>query len=155
MQLIKNSHADNLLERLTEYIKEKNTVFVVANAAVDNRAYKDLSPAIFPSIMNALRACDMFLVNQPEHALFSPFLAANMTPGSRTAELAFLLDLVPQAENGKATPFYSKVMGAVATQFFAGTTQVTRLWVPFGLEDTVGRGVTVKPAEQGCFICRD
>ncbi|WP_321494603.1 hypothetical protein [uncultured Desulfobacter sp.] len=154
MQLINNRQADDFFERLAAYIKEKNAVFIVANAAVVNRAYKDLSPDTFSSIMHSLCDCDTFLVNPSEHTLSSPFLAANTTLATRTAELAFLLDLVPQAENGKASPFYSKVMGAVATHFFAGTDQVTRLWVPFGLEDTVGRGVNVKPAALGCFIYR-
>lgn len=154
MQLIENIHAIGLFERLARYIKEKNAIFIVANGTCVNRPYKELRPDDFSSVMQALCACDTFLVNQSDQTLSSPFLAANISPGTRTAELAFLLDLVPQAENGQASPFYSKLMGAVATQFFAGTTRANRLWVPFGLKHTVGRGVTIQPAEQGCFIDR-
>lgn len=154
MQLIENIHAIGLFDRLAAYIKEKNAIFIVANGTCVNRAYKDFSPDDFSSVIQAVCACDVFLVNQSDQTLSSPFLAANITPAARTAELAFFLDLVSQAEDGLASPFYSKLMGAVATQFFTGTSRANRLWVPFGLKDTVGRGVTVQPAEQGCFICR-
>ncbi len=154
MQIYNDIKNHGLLNQLARYIEERNAIFIVAHGKIENRAYADFTTEAFSQIIQDLGGCSLFLVNQAGLSLSSPFLAAEVETATRTASLKFLVDLTPQAENGHASPFYSKLTGAVATQFFAGTDQADRLWVPFSLEKTVGRGVLLEPAENGHFLVR-
>ena len=154
MQLYNDIKSHGLLNQLARYIRERNAIFIVARGKCDNRACADFTTGAFSRIMQDLGGCSLFLVNQSGLSLSSPFLAADLDTTTRTASLKFLVDLTSQAENGHASPFYSKLLGACATQFFAGTGQADRLWVPFTLEDTVGKGVIQEPAENGSFLIR-
>lgn len=154
MQLYNDIKTRGLLNQLARYIEERNAIFIVARGKCDNRAYTDFTQKAFSQVMQDLGDCSLFLVNQAGLSLSSPFLAADLDTTTRTASLKFLVDLTSQAENGHASPFYSKLMGACATQFFAETSQAERLRVPFTLEETVGKGVVRELREDGCFLIR-
>lgn len=143
------------IQILKEYIEKKNLNFIIARGKCVNRSPRELEPGELDALLDEFADCGASLVSWTGPRPSPPFLAATLDPATRTAQIVFLMDLTREAQEGEASPFYSKIMGALATQFFAARPDMDRLWFPFTLQDTVGRGVVLKTADQGMFVVRN
>jgi|GEM_PF-3131800 len=144
-----------LLDIVTAYIREKNLNFIVAEGKRCNRRKKDLAPEELEAFMSEFCACGFSKVSCPNLRPSPPFLAAELDEAAGTAKLAFLIDLTEEAQEGTASKFYSKILGALSSQFFAATPQISRLFFPFDLEDTAaGKGLSVEPGKNGAWIIK-
>ncbi|WDP91577.1 MAG: hypothetical protein HUN04_18460 [Desulfobacter sp.] len=142
------------IQLLKAYIQEKNLNFIIARGKCVNRCRQDLASGELDVLLDEFAACGAAMVSWNGRQPSPPFLAADLDPETRTARVAFLMDLTREAEKGEASPFYSKIMGALSTQFFAARPDMDRIWFPFILQDTVGRGAARQAADQGMFIIR-
>ena len=140
---------------ITDYIREKNLNFILARGKCLNQAQADLAPGDLEAYMSEFSACGFSKVSCPDLRPSPPFLAASLDEASGTARAAFLIDLTCEAEKGVASKFYSKILGALASQFFAACPGILRLYFPFILEETAaGRGLSLEPAEGGAWIVK-
>lgn len=142
------------IQRLKAYIEEKDLNFIITRGACVNRCPSDFNPGELDILLDEFADCQTAMINWNGSRPSPPFLAAQLDPGTRTAKVMFLMDLTREAETGAASPFYSKIMGALSTQFFAARPDIDKLWFPFTLQDTVGRGAALEPAEQGMYVIR-
>jgi len=142
-----------LLDIVTGYIREKNLSFIVAQGRCSNRRAADLAPQELTSWMAAFAACTFSKVSCPDLRPCPPFMAADLDEAAKTATLVFLIDLTQEAQGGMASKFYSKILGALSSQFFAANPGISRLFFPFGLADTAtGKGLSLEKAESGTWI---
>ncbi len=142
-------------QSLKDHIREKNLNFIIARGQCMNRSRESLEPGELDTFMDEFARCSASMINWSGTTPSPPFLAAETSTDTRTAKVSFLVDLTREAEDGEASPFYSKIMGALATQFFAALPDMDKLWFPFILKDTVGRGVTLEAGNTGMFIVRN
>lgn len=142
-------------QALKDYIQIKNLNFIIARGNCLNHFRERLDTEEFDSLMEDFSRCDASLINWSGQTPSPPFLAVDIDPETRQAHVRFLIDLTREARDGQASPFYSKIMGALATQFFAARPDMDRLWFPFILKDTLGRGVSCESANKGMFIVKE
>ena len=145
---------ESLFKRFEGYVLEKNLNFIIAKGTCINQGVKTLGPQQVTAYLNAYAACDFSMI-----ALFNgnpktPFIAANMEMDQGIARVEYLIDFNHEATTGKASPFYSKLLGAFATHFFALHPQMQQLWFPFAIENMVGSKMTVQPKDSGTAILR-
>ena len=144
-----------LLDLVTGYIREKNLNFIVAKGKCTNRPAANLSPEELATWMATFAACGFSKVSCPDLRPSPPFIAADLDEATGTAQLVFLIDLTQEAKEGTASKFYSKILGALSSQFFAANPKVSRLFFPFGLEDTAaGKGLCIETAEGGAWMIK-
>ena len=139
---------------LKDYIEEKNVNIIIKTGKCFNKRHSDLAPGELEALLTEFAKCNVSMINWPGKRPSPPFLAADIDPDTRTARVMFLLDLTQEAEDGQASLFYSKLMGALATQFLAARQDVDKIWFPFFLQDTVGRGVIRQDMDQGTALSR-
>ena len=141
-------------QAIKDYIEEKNINIIISKGKCVNQRNSDLAPGELDTLLTEFAKCDVSMINWPGKRPSPPFLAADIDPDTRTARVMFLLDLTQEAEDGQASLFYSKLMGALATQFLAARQDVDKIWFPFFLQDTVGRGVIRQDMDQGTALSR-
>lgn len=147
---------DQTLARAVKaYIKEKNLNFIIARGECLNQRQETLKEDELDTYMAEFSACGFSRISCPGPRPSPPFMAADIDPETATARVRFLIDLTEEAEDGRAGKFYSKILGAFATQFFAAQPLVRELIFPFELEDTVGRGLSLNPRGPGMGIVRE
>lgn len=141
---------------VTDYIREKNLNFIVARGRCRNRRQSEMAPGELEACIREFAACSFSKVSCPGLRPAPPFLAADTDEQAGTARVAFLIDLTEEAETGRASKFYSKVLGALASQFFAACPGISRLFFPFGLEETAaGRGLALETDGDGTWIVKN
>jgi hypothetical protein len=141
---------------VTDYIREKNLNFIVARGQCRNLRQADLAPGDLETCMSEFSACGFSRVSCPDLRPCPPFLAADLDGATKSARVVFLIDLTAEAETGRASKFYSKILGALSSQFFAACPGISRLFFPFALEETAaGRGLSVEEAEGGTWVIKD
>ncbi|MCG8618257.1 MAG: hypothetical protein MI802_18740 [Desulfobacterales bacterium] len=136
------------------YIREKNINFIVTRGKCTNQRQDTLAPGELETLLKEFSACSFCRVSFPGDKPSPPFLAAETDPATGAGRVMFLMDLTQEAEGGKASKFYSKILGAFATQIFAACPDMNELWFPFELEDTVGRGLTLIARGSGTTIVK-
>ncbi len=144
-----------LAQAMKAYIKEKNLNFIIARGKCLNQRQETLEEGELDTYLAEFSACGFSRISCPGPRPSSLFMAADIDPKTATAQVRFLIDLTEEAKEGRASKFYSKVLGAFATQFFASQPQVLELIFPFELEDTVGRGLSLNSHEHGMGIVRE
>lgn len=135
---------NNLLATVKAYTLDKNLNIIVARGSLTNQRIDTLAQGILDTYLDEYSLCGFSMVSCFNNKPSPPFIAADTNPETGIARVRFLLDLTEEAQNGGASPFYSKVMGAFATQFFATMPDIHQLIFPFTLADTVGRNLTLK-----------
>ena len=143
-----------LLETFQDYITTKNLNFILAQGKCLNRGVTDLGEERIAIYLEEYTACDFSMISLFNGKPSAPFIAANMDINKKMARAQFLIDFNREAEEGKASPFYSKILGAFATQFFQGHPEIETLWFPFTIENIVGSGMEILPMESGTAILR-
>ncbi|MBU0969935.1 MAG: hypothetical protein KKC20_04775 [Proteobacteria bacterium] len=144
----------DLFQIFEHYVLEKNLNFIVAREKCINLRQKDLGPDKTATYLKAFAACDFSMISLFNGKPKAPFISANMAVDQGLARVQFLIDLTDQASAGRASPFYSKILGAFATHFFAAQPQINKLWFPFTIEDIVGSKMAVHPMGFGTVILR-
>jgi len=133
-------------QALKDYILEKNLNFIIAQGKCLNIGAKELETGELDRLLNEFAQCGASMINWSGPKPSPPFLAADIDPYNSIASVSFLIDLTREAEGGEASPFYSKIMGALATQFFAARPDMDKLWFPFML-----KGWPWKQGTKECF----
>ncbi len=146
---------NNLLEAVKTYTLEKNLNITVARGSLVNQRTNTLAEGILDTYLDEYSLCGFSMVSCFNNKPSPPFISADTDLQTHTARVRFLLDLTEEAQDGKASPFYSKVMGAFATQFFATMPDIHQLRFPFTLADTVGRNLTLKNEDKTGSILRE
>jgi hypothetical protein len=136
------------------YIREKNLNFIVARGKCTNQRQDTLAPGELETLLDEFSICGFCRVSFPGDKPAPPFLAAQIDAATGAGRVIFLMDLTREAEEGKASKFYSKMLGAFTTQIFAACPHMNELWFPFELEDTVGRGLTLSTRGTGTAIVK-
>ncbi len=139
---------------LKKYIIEKNINFIIARGNCRNLRCDDMAKGELDTLLYEFSACTGSMISWTGPKPSPPFLAVNIDQATQMARVSFLMDLTREAEDGQASPFYSKIMGALGTQFFAARPDMDKLWFPFILKDTVGRGVEREAGNTGMFLVR-
>ncbi|MEH0021841.1 MAG: hypothetical protein V6Z89_19460 [Desulfobacter sp.] len=136
-------------------IREKNLNFIVARSQCLNQRQDALGENGLDTYLEEFASCGFSMVSFPGDNPSPPFMATDVDTDTGVARVRFLIDFTQEAETGRASRFYSKIMGAFATQFFAAHAPSRELWFPFTLEDTVGRGLRLEARKPGMAIVRD
>ena len=144
---------ESLFKRFEHYVMEKNLNFIVARGECINQEVKTLNPRQVTSYLDAYAACDFSMIALFNDSPKTPFIAANME-ATGIARVEYLIDFNPEAISGKASPFYSKLLGAFATHFFALHPRMQQLWFPFAIKNIVGSKMTVHALDSGTAILR-
>ncbi len=144
-----------LFQAVKAYIKEKNLNFIIARGQRLNQRQETFKEGELDAYLEEFAACGFSKISCPGTRPSPPFMAADIDPETGTAQVRFLIDLTEEAADGRASLFYSKILGAFATQFFASQPQVMELRFPFELEDTVGRGLILTSHDHGMAIVRE
>jgi len=144
----------SIFQRVEKYVVGKNLNFIVARAELLNMRQDELGHDTVLKYLNGYAACDFSMVSLFNGEPSAPFIAADMNPATRIARVCYLMDFNEQAKDGRATPFYSKLMGAFATNFFSVQPEMEKLWFPFVIQDLVGSRMGIQPEGSGTFILR-
>lgn len=144
----------SLFQRVEKYVAGKNLNFIVARAELLNMRQDELGHDKVVKYLNGYAACDFSMVSLFNGEPSAPFIAADMNPATAIARVCYLMDFNEQAKDGRATPFYSKLMGAFATNFFSVQPEMEKLWFPFAVQDLVGSRMGIQPEGSGTFILR-
>ncbi|MCP3940504.1 MAG: hypothetical protein GY710_03365 [Desulfobacteraceae bacterium] len=145
---------DNLYEQFEHYISKKNLNFIVARGNCINQRFMDLGQDKVKTYLRAYAACDFSMVALFNKKLAPPFIAADMDINQGLARVQYLIDFNEEAIAGQASPFYSKILGAFATNFFEVQPQIKQLWFPFSIENILGSKMQVQSKNQGTAILR-
>ena len=145
---------DSLFKEFKHYVMEKNLNFIVANGKCLNIVVKELAPHQVEAYLAAYAACDFSQIALFNDRPKTPFIAANMERDTKIARVEYLIDFNQEATTGKASPFYSKLLGAFSTHFFAREPQIKKLWFPFDIQNLVGSKTTVQAMDTGTAILR-
>ena len=143
-----------LFERFEHYVAKKNLNFIVAREKCVNLGQDTMGPAKVAEYLTAYAGCDFSMIALFNDTPKTPFIATNMDIANKIARVQYIIDFNKEAETGKASPFYSKVLGAFATHFFAACPQIEQLWFPFVIENIVGSKMAVQPNAFGTAILR-
>jgi len=144
----------SLFQRVEKYVVAKNLYFIVARAKLLNMRQNELGHDKVVKYLNGYAACDFSMVSLFNGEPSAPFIAADLDPVTGIARVCYLMDFNEEAKGGRATPFYSKLMGAFATNFFAVNPEMEKLWFPFAIQDLVGSKMGIQPEDSGTFILR-
>jgi len=144
----------SLFEKFEHYVQEKNLNFIVAREKCINLRQNDLDPNKAAAYLAAYAACDFSMISLFNKKPNAPFIAANMDMDKAFARVQYLIDFNKEATGGEASPFYSKILGAFATNFFAAQPQIKKLWFPFAIKDIVGSKMGVESKNFGTVILR-
>jgi hypothetical protein len=145
---------ESLFKKFEHYILEKNLNFIVARGKCINQRPEDLEKDKINAYLKEFADCDFSMIALFNETPKSPFIAANMDIDRRLARVQYLIDFNQEATTGKASPFYSKVLGAFATHFFEVHPKIEQLWFPFTLENMVGSKMSVQSIDAGTAILR-
>lgn len=132
-----------LFHQVSDYIRKKNLNFIVARGKLVNQSQDAMDKTALANHLKAYAACDFSMVSIFNKKPCPPFIAADMDLESGRARVSYIIDLTREAQKGDSSPFYSKILGAFATQFFTASPGIKELWFPFSIQDTVGRGLGV------------
>jgi len=145
---------ESLFEKFEHYVLEKNLNFIVAREKCANQRPKDLGTDRITAYLGEFADCDFSMIALFNDTPKSPFIAANMDIDRGLARVQYLIDFNEEATTGKASPFYSKVLGAFATHFFAVHPEIGQIWFPFTIEKLVGSKMSVQSDDTGTAILK-
>ncbi len=144
-----------LLSRVAYYIEEKNLNFIVAGGALLNKCFQELGREKVMEYLQAYAACDFSRITIAGEKPSAPFMAACVDDADKgVARVQYLIDFNEEAKEGTASLFYSKIMGAFSTNFFAVQPHVQRLWFPFVVQMLEGGKVKVQKEDGGTSILK-
>lgn len=144
-----------LLEQMGDYIEEKNLNFIVAAGALMNKRFNELGREKVTAYLKDYAGCDFSRITVFNKKPSTPFVATERDAYDNTiARVRYLIDFNEEAREGKAGLFYSKMLGAFGTNFFAVQTGVDRLWFPFVVQPLAGGKVKVQDEGSGTFILK-
>ena len=144
----------SLFQRVEQYILGKNLNFIVARGKLLNMRHNELGHDKVVKYLNGYAACDFSMVSLFNGEPSAPFIAADMNPAAGIARVCYLMDFNEEAKDGAATSFYSKLMGAFATNFFVVQPGIEKLWFPFIIKDLVGSRMGIQLEGSGTFITK-
>lgn len=136
------------------YIQEKNLNFIVARGRCVNRRQDTLPPGELAAWIDEFSNCGFSRAAVSGDRPCPPFMAADLDEDTGRARVVFLIDFTREAESGRAGKFYSKIMGALSTHFFAACPDISELEFPFELEDAVGRGLRLFIRKPGISVIK-
>lgn len=145
---------ESLFEKFRHYVLEKNLNFIVARGNCINQRPEDLGTDKTNAYLGEFADCDFSKIALFNDMPKSPFIAATMDIDRGLARVQYLIDFNQEATTGKASPFYSKVLGAFATHFFELHPEIEQLWFPFTLENMVGSKMSIQSIDAGTAILR-
>ncbi len=146
---------DALLGRVARYIEDKNLNFIVARGELLNQRFQVLGREKTVEYLGDYAGCDFSRITIFNEKPSVPLLAARMDKTDPSvARVQYLIDFNEEAPQGTASLFYSKMMGAFATNFFAVQPRVERLWFPFVVQNLVGGKMRVKDENSGTSILK-
>ena len=145
---------ESLFKKFEHYVLEKNLNFIVARGKCINQRPEDLEKDKTNAYLKEFADCDFSMIALFNDTPKSPFIAANMDIDRGLARVRYLIDFNQEATTGKASPFYSKVLGAFATHFFEVHPKIEQLWFPFTIENMVGSKMSVQSIDAGTAILR-
>ena len=144
-----------LLNRVANYIEEKNLNFIVVEGTLLNKRFQELGREKVMEYLQAYAACDFSRITIVGDKPSAPFMAACVDDTDKAlARVQYLIDFNEEAKEGIASLFYSKIMGAFSTNFFAVQPQVQRLWFPFTVQMLEGGKVKVQNEDGGTSILK-
>jgi len=143
-----------LFEKFEHYVHKKNLNFLVARGKCLNLRPEELGKNKVTEYLSAYATCNFSMIALFNQEPKPPFIAADMDIDKKIARVQFLIDFNEEVTSGRATPFYSKVLGAFATNFFTAQPRIRQLWFPFAIENIVGSQMNVKPGNSGSAILR-
>ena len=141
-----------LFEQFEHYVREKNLNFIVARGKCVNLGQKDLGQDRVMKYLAEYAACDFSMIALFNGKPKAPFIAANMEFDKGIAMVQYLIDFNEEAAEGKASPFYSKMLGAFATNFFAVHPQIEQLLFPFAIDNIPGSKMGIQSRDLGTAI---
>jgi hypothetical protein len=150
----KKNGAESLFEKFEHYVLEKNLNFIVAGGTCLNQRSKDLGKDKTRGYLEKFADCDFSMIALFNDSPKSPFIAADINIEKKLARVQYLVDFNQEAAGGKASPFYSKVLGAFATHFFAVHPELEQIWFPFTIEKMVGSKMCIQSDNSGTAILR-
>lgn len=137
-------------------MQKKNLNFIIARGKCLNKFIKYLNKQELENYLYEFSDCSSFIIPLNEGRALPPFMAADIdhkTVG--LARVKFLIDLTLEAENDQATPFYSKILRALSTRFFERWQNIDKLWFPFIIQDTVGKGISLQKMSLGTVLLKN
>jgi len=144
-----------LMTRVAHYIEEKNLNFIVARGALLNERFQELGREEVMEHLNDYSGCDFSRITITSEKPSAPFMAARVDEVDKEmARVQYLIDFNEEAKEGTASLFYSKIMGAFSTNFFAVQPHVQRLWFPFVVQMLEGCKVKVQEEDGGTSILK-
>ncbi len=144
-----------LLNTLAAYIEDKNLNFIVAGGALLNKRCQALGREKVQDYLTDYARCDFSRISVFNGKPAVPFMAVHMDEAdTATGRVRYLIDFNEEATQGTASPFYSKMLGAFATNFFAVQPRVQRLWFPFEVQNLVGSNMKIENQDSGTFILK-
>ena len=144
-----------LLNKLAAYIEEKNLNFIVAGGELLNKRYQALGSETVQAYLTDYARCDFSKISVFNEKPTVPFMAVQMDDADFvTGRVKYLIDFNEEATQGTASPFYSKMLGAFATNLFAVEPRVQRLWFPFAVQNLVGSNMKIQTRDSGTFILK-
>lgn len=145
----------NLLNTLTTYVENKNLNFIVAKGALLNKRFQALGRQQVRAYLTGFAGCNFSKISVFKEKPMVPFMAVHMNEtDTATGLVKYLIDFNEEATQGIASPFYSKMLGAFATNFFAVQPRVQRLWFPFEVQNLVGSNMKIENQDSGTFILK-
>ena len=145
----------HLMELVYTYIETKNLNFIVARGTLCNQRFQELGPKTVKACLEDYAGCSFSRVTIFNDKPSAPFMAARMDKDyGDMARVQYLIDFNTEAVEGLASPFYSKILGAFATNFFAVQPHVQRLFFPFEIQNLVGSRMKLAQGDGGTFIVR-
>ena len=144
-----------LQSRVAHYIENKNLNFIVAGGALLNKRFQELGREKIIEYLQGYAACDFSRITIAGEKPSAPFMAAQMDDTDKELfRVQYLIDFNEEAKEGTVSLFYSKIMGAFATNFFAVQPHVQRLWFPFVVQMLEGGKVKVQEEDGGTSILK-
>lgn len=143
----------SLSNKLITYIEDKNLNFIVAGGRLLNKRFQALGGKQVRAYLTDFAGCDFSKISVFNEKPMVPFMAVDMDDSDiATGWVQYLIDFNEEATKGTASPFYSKMLGAFATNFFAVQPRVQRLWFPFVVQNLVGSNMRIHNQDSGTFI---
>jgi len=147
--------AGTLLGRVAHYIEEKDLNFIVAQGALLNERFQTLGREKVMAFLQDYATCDFSRITIAGEKPSAPFMAARVDhKDQHLARVQYLIDFNEEAKEGTASLFYSKIMGAFSTNFFAVQPHVHRLWFPFVVQTLEGGKVRIQKEDGGTSILK-
>jgi len=150
----KENSPESLFKKFERYVLGKNLNFIVARGKCFNQRAKDLGKDKTQAYLGEFADCDFSMIALFNDRPKSPFIAADINIEKKLARVQYLIDFNQETPTGKASPFYTKVLGAFSTHFFTVHPELEQLWFPFTIEKMSGSKMGLQSDDAGTAILR-